>query len=237
MNHPSDNPESATVVFVHGLWVNGMELMLLRQMVRSEGFATEQFSYRTVAGDLDENAAALRDFLAGLDVAGPVHLVGHSLGGLLILHAFQRFGAICGGRVVFMGSPVRGSQAARALAGNRLGQVVLGEAREGLVPEGAPVWHWSNELGVIAGSASMGLGMAITGLPRPNDGTVAVEETEIDGASDRVIIRVTHTGMAISRRVARQIGRFLSTGTFSRDPADTESTAGGEDLSGGPAED
>lgn len=221
----SPEEKTPTVVFVHGLWVNGMELVLLRQMVRAEGFATEQFSYRTVAGDLDENATALRDFVTRLE-GEPVHLVGHSLGGLVILRAFERFGAVCTGRVVFMGSPVQGSQAARALAENRLGQVILGQAQEGLATDAAPVWRWPNELGVIAGSASVGLGMAITGLPRPNDGTVAVEETHIDGAQDRIEVRVTHSGMAISRRVARQICHFLLTGGFSRDPADTESTRG-----------
>ena len=55
-------------------------------------------------------------------------------------------------------------------------------------------------------------------LKAPNDGTILIEETDFEGASDRVVLRVSHTGMLFSAGVARQAGAFLRTGRFSRDP-------------------
>jgi hypothetical protein len=51
----------------------------------------------------------------------------------------------------------------------------------------------------------------------PNDGTVAVSETRLDGATDHVTLPVTHMGLLISRNVADQIGAFLKRGEFLRD--------------------
>jgi pimeloyl-ACP methyl ester carboxylesterase len=214
------NPESAKaeiVVFVHGLWMTGMELFYLRRLVRDAGYRVEQFSYRTISGSLDHNAEILRDFLESLD-APAVHLVGHSLGGLLILRMFETLEYDLAGRVVFIGSPVQGSQTAKALAATRFGSVALGKSGgEGLTDSIRHEWRFRNELGVIAGTAGVGIGRAISELPEPNDGTVAVEETRISGATDSIDLPVTHSGMAISRQVADQIVHFVRQGRFERE--------------------
>jgi pimeloyl-ACP methyl ester carboxylesterase len=208
----SNSPE--VVVFVHGLWMTGMELFWLRRLVRERGYAVEQFSYRTIGGRLDDNAAFLRDFLYSID-AGAVHLVGHSLGGLLILRMFEQHEYRRPGRVVFMGSPVQGSQTAKAVAATRFGSVVLGRSGEqGLTESARHEWTFENELGVIAGTGGVGIGRALSELPEPNDGTVAVEETRIEGATDGIELPVTHSGMAVSRQVADQIVHFLRQGCF-----------------------
>ena len=43
-----------------------------------------------------------------------------------------------------------------------------------------------------------------------------VEEKQQDGANDRVVLRVSHTGMLFSAAVAKQAGAFLRTGQFER---------------------
>ena len=45
-------------------------------------------------------------------------------------------------------------------------------------------------------------------------GTVFVEETQLAGAADRVVLRVSHTGMLFSGQVAKQAAAFLSKGRF-----------------------
>ena len=68
---------------VHGLWMTGMETGLLRNRLRDDyGFDTRQYSYHTVQVGLEDNVRLLAQYLA--DVPGEtVHVVGHSLGGLL----------------------------------------------------------------------------------------------------------------------------------------------------------
>jgi hypothetical protein len=51
-------------------------------------------------------------------------------------------------------------------------------------------------------------------LPGEHDGTVAVAETVIDGATDRLVVPVSHTGLVVSRAVARQVCAFLQDGHF-----------------------
>ena len=48
----------------------------------------------------------------------------------------------------------------------------------------------------------------------PNDGTICVEETELPGAADRIVLPVSHTGILFSAEAARQTASFLATGRF-----------------------
>ena len=49
----------------------------------------------------------------------------------------------------------------------------------------------------------------------PNDGTVAVSETRMPGATDHIVLPVSHMGMLLSARVAQETGHFLTQGHFS----------------------
>src|SRR5688572_14792252 len=69
------------VVFVHGLWLTGVESLYLRKRIAADrGFHCASFTYRTTAGSMDGVVERLEKFVAGLD-AERVHFVGHSLGG------------------------------------------------------------------------------------------------------------------------------------------------------------
>ncbi len=73
------------VVYVHGLWLNGWESMLLRRrLARELGCETAVYSYASVGADASTNARGLGRFLEHL-AAESVHLVAHSLGGLMVL--------------------------------------------------------------------------------------------------------------------------------------------------------
>ena len=78
------------------------------------------------------------------------------------------------------------------------------------VPECAD-WY---EVGSIAGCKSLGLGRLLGGLPSPNDGVVAVEETRISGTRDQIILNESHSSMLISAGVAHQVCMFLQYGHF-----------------------
>lgn len=205
---------SETVVFVHGLWMNGLELALLRKRVRTAGFAVRQFRYHTVKNSVDENARELAAYLATLDE--PVNLVGHSLAGLVILRALEIIGDGRVERVVLMGSPVRGSRAARRMRKLPFGARLLGRSAEdpGLIDGYEGGWKGPQAIGILAGTGRFGLGRLFGPLPVPNDGTVAVEETKLDGAADTVLVNATHTSMVVSKAVAWQVIHFLAEGCF-----------------------
>jgi hypothetical protein len=84
-------------------------------------------------------------------------------------------------------------------------------------------WHGgSHEIGVIAGNVSAGLGRLVApGLPRPNDGVVAVQETNVPGMRDHIVLPINHSGMLVSAAVARQACEFIRHGAFRHEPLAT----------------
>jgi pimeloyl-ACP methyl ester carboxylesterase len=210
------------VVYVHGLWFNGWESLLLRQRLsRQLSCGTLSFPYASLGVRLGENVRALAAFLAGLN-ADTVHLVGHSMGGAVILELFEAgaarsavLGQLPPGRIVLLGSPVRGSRAARNLSQLPFGGRILGRtAHEALLPERHRRWCGARELGIIAGTSPVGFGRFLGSFDAPSDGTVLVEETHLPGAKQHLCMRTTHSGMVYSAAVARQVASFLREGRF-----------------------
>lgn len=211
-----DDSKPPVVVFVHGLWMTGIELTWLRHRMEHEGFRTCRFSYPTVRKTLPENAEALFEFARGVD-ADELHFVAHSMGGLVTLNMLSRFHEqLPSGRVVLIGSPVRGSRAARTLSEYGWGQKLLGGAANGcLDSDHDPIWHGERDVGVIAGTRSVGLGRLVgVSAEAPNDGTVAVEETRLSNETDRLELPLTHVTLMFSSSVANAAAKFLRTGSF-----------------------
>ncbi|HNR23001.1 MAG TPA: hypothetical protein PKL49_08255 [Steroidobacteraceae bacterium] len=215
------------VVFVHGLFMTGLEsLPLRRHLVRELGAAAHTFPYMATLEPIGEVAARLARRLVSLadgDAQALVHVVGHSFGGLIALHALGQggapspdHGALPPGRVVLLGSPVAGSGAAIALAARPVLGRALGRSGAALAAPGLDGARVSGrEIGIIAGNRAAGLGRFFAGFDEPNDGTVAVRETTLAGATDRIVLPVSHTGMLLSPRVARETAQFLRHGRFS----------------------
>jgi pimeloyl-ACP methyl ester carboxylesterase len=212
-----------TVLFIHGLWLTGAESLLLKRHLATQGWTLRVFPYSSLTESMDR--VARRCAQHALDLARqtlqPVHLLGHSLGGMVIYRMFEtgvlapdRFsGDFC--RVVFMGAPVRGSQSARVLSRSGPGRRLLGAVGSGVLMDGLPDnWPFAAKLGIIAGNRPHGLGRFLAHFDSPNDGTVAVAETHLVGAADHCVLPVSHTGMLMSSDVAVQVATFLDSGRF-----------------------
>ncbi|HEY4974575.1 MAG TPA: alpha/beta fold hydrolase [Steroidobacteraceae bacterium] len=208
---------AAAVVYVHGLWMTGIESVLLRRrLARQRGYRFGVFHYRSVRAPLPQILSALRDAIDAVD-APQVHLLGHSLGGLLIQRCLARYPMRQPGRVVFLGTPAAGSRAARRLARLSLGLRVLGAASaEELLAAHPRRWDIGRELGIIAGTLPFGFGRLLLKFDEDNDGTVAVSETQLAGAAGFLGVPTTHSGLLWSARVAREAGSFLEYGSFGK---------------------
>ncbi len=201
------------VVLVHGLWMKGWCLALLAWRLQRAGFETRCFSYRSMGADLHENAVLLQDYLAELPHE-TVHFVGHSLGGIVVRALFHYFPRRRPGRIVMLAPPNRGSMAAE-VAFDRLGSALLGRAVKDLL--GGVVRQWplpARDVGIVSGTVSFGLGRLVVDLPTPNDGVVGVAETNFSGSKATLTLPVTHTGMIVSKMVARAVVKFLPAGEF-----------------------
>lgn len=217
INNDSQSSRSATVVTVHGLWMTGFELGLIRRRLEADrGFRAVAFSYPSLSGSMSDHVRSLIEF-ARAQKAAQLHFVGHSLGGLVILRALQLTDDLPPGRAVLLGTPLQGSRAAQGVARLPFGKAILGSAVHEECIEYTPrEWSGQREIGIIAGSMGMGLGRLFAHLNTDHDGTVLVEETHLPGARDHIVVSTSHTGLLFSAEVAEQAGNFLRTGRFHR---------------------
>jgi pimeloyl-ACP methyl ester carboxylesterase len=203
------------VILAHGLWVPGVVMKPLAARLERAGFRCHTFSYMGAGRPLEAHAERLARVARDI---GPAHFVGHSLGGLVVMEALNRHAEVVAGRVVLLGTPVRGCYAGRRIAGYPGGRWFLGQS-ENLWREGRTArWTRPEPLGVIAGTMPFGLGRIIGRLPGPNDGVVRVEETAVDGMTECVVLPVSHSAMLISSRVEKNVAAFLNAGRFSANP-------------------
>ena len=211
-----------TVICTHGIWSHGVGMYLVkRHLEREFGMRTLIFSYPSLANTLDENAGLLARFLEDNEIA-EAHIVGHSLGGLVTLRMLANGYTDVPGRIVCLGSPLCGSRAAQFLHAREWGEHLLGHSLpEGTIHSVANEWAGEvsgrREIGIVAGSMPVGVGHIAGAFGEPNDGTVAVSETRLDGAKDHITLPVTHMGLLISGNAADQAGAFLRRGEFLRD--------------------
>jgi len=206
---PEDSRRDEAVVLIHGLWMTGTEMRVLGGRLEEAGFRVRYFRYRSWRGGLAQAVSALREFVEATK-GERVHLVGHSLGGVVISKMLEEAPLSRPGRVAMLGSPMGGSAAARIVSRRRVGRwLVGGVIREGIV-EQAPKWPGGRELLVVAGDIPFGSGLLL-GLPRPHDGVIRVEETRVEGAR-AVTVRASHVGLLLSRKVAALLSGYFRSG-------------------------
>ena len=211
-----------TVICLHGVWSHGAGMFLIKRRLEKEyGLRVMLFSYPSVRGTLDENAAALARFIQEEGLTR-THFVGHSLGGVVALRMFANDADAPPGRLVCLGSPLAGSRAADYLSKQDWAEPILGHSlASGVIDKPASDWAIhvcaQREVGIIAGNVPLGLGQFVAEFDEDNDGTIAVSETRLDGARDHLIMPVSHKGMLVSPDVVDQAVAFLKRGECLRE--------------------
>ena len=189
-------------------------MTVLRRRLEPHGFQVRDFNYPSITGSLAANAAGLAKFID--DVPGDkVHLVGHSLGGVLICAMLESAVPARIGRVVCLGSPLKGSRTGARLARWPGGRRLIGRCLADVQARGGfAACRDGVEVGSIAGRIPLGVGRLLGAFSEPNDGTVAVRETDIAGLTDHVVLPVSHVALLWSSAVAAQTEHFLLHGRF-----------------------
>ena len=202
---------SGRVLLVHGLWMRSISMLWLANRLRGQEFDTELFGYYSLLQDTDAVIARLAETLRE---APGTHVVAHSLGGLLALRAAEHVGVDRVGRIVCLGSPLAGSQAAASIVSKiPAGATLVGHNRAllaagiGQIPAGLQV-------GAVAGCVPHGLGGVVAHFACEHDGTVAIPETRVPGLADHAVVHASHSGLLFSEAAARRATEFLREGRF-----------------------
>jgi pimeloyl-ACP methyl ester carboxylesterase len=210
----------AHIVYVHGLWMPGEESLFLRHRLAQDFALTlSAFRYAAASSSMSDITERLEAFVRELQ-APELHFVGHSLGGLVIYRYLERFPDQPPGRVVFLGTPCVGSRAAeRAGRFAPVAHLMGHSVAEELLQPRERRWTAQRPLGIVAGRQAVGFGQLFAQFDEDNDGTVSVTETCMPGATDHIVLPVSHLGMLLSTQVAQETGLFLTQGRFSHQSA------------------
>jgi pimeloyl-ACP methyl ester carboxylesterase len=194
---------AARVLLVHGLWMHAPVLYYWARQLHLVGYRPKTFSYRSLLQTPETAMSRLRDAaLAESDT----HIVAHSLGGLLAIKAMADCPQFTG-RIICVGSPLAGSQVVRQYAGTPLGY--MAGRSVSLLSEGLKAVPESLHVSVIAGTKAQGLGRFVHRFNEPNDGSVALSETQIPGLRRHVTVHSSHSGQLFSKAVAEQVVALL----------------------------
>lgn len=208
------------VVLLHGLGRSSISMKGVEWRLEREGYVVVNKSYPWINFGIDELAEiAVAPGLEDCQRLGKtrVSFVTHSLGGIL-LRQYLEDNSVAGlGRVVMLAPPNQGSTMADHLLANELLESLLPQPAlqlgtgEDSVPRRLGPVHF--ELGVIAGDNTRTLlSPGLDGIP--NDGTVAVAETRVDGMQDFIVLDVDHSFLMWRTAVLDQVVLFLRDGHF-----------------------
>ncbi|KRG71503.1 esterase/lipase family protein [Pseudoxanthomonas dokdonensis] len=208
-DHPHDT--DTPILLLHGIWNAKAWLTPLARLLRAQGFRVSVFGYPSIVGGPEIAVPRLIEHLRGQQA--PLHLVGHSLGGLVALEALRQQPQLPVARVVCLGTPLCGSQAARNLGRQSWSASLLGRSGR-LLQDGCPPWQGPVQVGMVAGNVARGMGRLMARFDGPSDGTVALRETRLPGLADHCVVAASHTGLVFSRPAAVQAAHFLRHGRF-----------------------
>ena len=95
-------------------------------------------------------------------------------------------------------------------------EFIFGKSRDDLL-QGFGFSPEGRETAMIRGTRPFGFGQ-ITGKPdEPNDGSIRISETQLDGLKDAIELPVAHSEMLFSAKVVDQVEQFLLYGSFKKD--------------------
>jgi pimeloyl-ACP methyl ester carboxylesterase len=195
----------------------------LELALRREGYRVLNVAYpsqRAAVAELSE--MALGPVFPEARPGDRIHVVTHSLGGILLRQYLREHGAPAAlGRVVMLAPPNAGSEIVDTLAGWRFYGWINGPAGRDLGTDAA---HAPARLGSIPPSVDVGV---IAGdfswnplfsslIPGPDDGKVAVARTHVAGERDHLTLPYSHTWLMNRAKTRRQVLTFLREGRFAR---------------------
>ena len=197
--------------------MNSVEMLYLKNLLEKQNFTVHSLSYQSVKYSIAENTQRLHSEIAALGCTD-LHIVAHSLGGVLTMHLLKQYPDLPVKRVVMLGTPISGSYAAEKISRwNVIGRLLTKSMKSGLDGDHdfKPNHH---QIGMIAGSikSPIGLGLLLGKLPEENDGTVLLSETKHAVVSEHLVVNKSHTGLIFSSMVCDLVTNYLKTGHFSK---------------------
>ena len=200
-----------TIVLLHGQGRTRLSMVVLGKRFRSAGYQTLNFPYNQTTDSLDEISDQLIEFVRKKGKTTTYHLIGHSLGNVIIRNAFRKKFPDGLGKIVMLAPPNHPAHLAKLLKKNPFYRMFTGDSGQKLSEQefyrDLPVP--TVPFGVIAGDK----GQSLT-FSEPNDAVVTVESTKLDGMADWILLHHGHTFIMNCKDTFEHCQRFIESGRF-----------------------
>jgi len=201
------------VVLVPGAGVGGADLLPMAWRLQRCGYRVKIFFCITWGKPLAESTRQLYHWLSK-QPDPRIHLVGHSLGGLVILRCLADYPWTRAGRIVTVGTPHTNITMAQRVLRLPVARWLVGRGVASALPLLPLPIPAGREVGAIAGTHKLGVRAFFLAVPSPNDSVISVQETQHPAIAQHTVLKVSHNGMLISRAVAEEVDAFLRNGRF-----------------------
>ena len=208
----ADTDDRDLVVLIHGLARTQASMRIMAMRLRRAGFRTAFAQYDSRRMRLREAVAAVAAQIEQMERGGGLHLVGHSLGGVVALEVKTGRPDLGIHRIVQLGSPNRGSGAARTLRDLRLAREFFGPVLEELGEDRGVEDDPDPNVMAVAGASMPRWLSQRWGIRGYNDGLVSVRSAWGWAAGKRLRVESIHGWLPLSAEVAGDVIQFLKTG-------------------------
>ena len=204
------------VMLIHGITRSSKSMSAFREPLRKAGFHVFPFDYPSTRVEIPESADYLRQVIDSLEGIETLHIVAHSMGGLVTRAYMSQQSDPRIKRFVMIGSPNSGAELADIMSdkANFVFKPLLGPAGQQLVTDSggliARLPTPTCDFAVIAGGRG-GKGFNPL-IPGDDDGIVSVASTRLPGASDFLQVGSVHLRLLKSPEAISSAIRFLETG-------------------------
>ncbi len=215
LSHASD-----CVILLHGMGRSATSMNKMESQLESAGYTVWNKSYASTKEPIED--LALTHVQSGVDYcqtqqAESIHVVTHSLGGILIRVYLQDNLIKNLGKVVMLSPPNKGSEVADLLKDWKLYQWLTGPAGQSLGTEKTSIPNTlkaiNAPIGIITGQHSSDPWFSVY-IPGDDDGKVSVESAKLEEMHDFLVVDAGHTLIMRDSFVIQQTKTFLQEGKF-----------------------
>ena len=217
----SPEVERECILLIHGLARRAKALKKMRNTFAHNGYLAIALDYPSTEYSIEQLSQPV--LTTGIDAcqnngATRIHLVTHSMGGIIARHYLKYNDIPNFGRLIMLAPPNQGSELVdfySTLPGFKklLGPAVvqLGTDKERSLPlKLGPVMV---DTAVVAGSVSSNSIMSIT-LPGPDDGKVTFASTKVQGMCAQLLLPTSHRLIIQDDQTIEEIINYIHTGKF-----------------------